>query len=196
MRINKMKITICALFVLLVTLSGPIPASAEPHEVIVDVGASLLESSIALDFIENNLNPSLEVKDTKVEFTDDGLQLKATKLVKFFPNVKFMALIDIRSSGDNQVELLIRKARVYGVELKWLSAKLVKYVEKKMTQGNISDYMTIAKKGWVKESGQKRAYSIVFQLDPAKIVNMVESPVIKDITVNSKALTLSVNSCK
>lgn len=179
---------------LVVSFCGPLAASAEPHEIIVDIDAAIFESSIALDFIEKNLNPSLDVKDTKVEFTDDGLKLNATKLVKFFPNVKFMALIDINCPGDNEVELLVRKARVYGVELKWLSAKLVKYVEKKMEQGKIKDYMSIIRKGWVKEDGESRAYSIVFKLNPAKIVNMVENPVIKDLSVNSNALTLAVNS--
>jgi len=160
---------------------------------ILKVKPELLQTSIARDMLARNVNSKIKIEDTKIEFTDSGLKCSGTKVVSFFPDVCFSTVIDINSPKSNYIELLIRETKIVGVELKWLASLVFGYLEKKVGDGKLGSYFSIAKQGWKKDAG-KKAYSILLKLKPENIVKALENPVIKDVSISSKSFNLTVDA--
>jgi len=173
--------------------SGAQAVFAKGPACILKVKPELLQTSIAQDMLARNVNSKIKIEDTKIEFTDLGLKCSGTKVITFFPDVSFSTVIDLSCPKSNYIELLIRETKIIGVELKWLSRLVFGYLEKKMEDGKLSSYFSIAKTGWKKDSGGT-AFSILLKLKPSNIVKALENPVIKDISISAKSFNLSVDA--
>jgi hypothetical protein len=165
-----------------------------PASILV-IKPDLFQTSLAKDVLARNVNSKIKLIDTVLEFTDNGLKCTATKEVTFFPDIPFSALIDVSCPKADFIELQIKEAKVIGVELKWLSAVIVNYLESKISEGKLNSYFSMVKKGWKRESKNSN-YSILLRLKPENIIKALENPVIEDVSISSEGLVLTVDAEK
>ena len=165
-----------------------------PASILV-IKPDLFQTSLAKDILARNVNSKVKLRDTVLEFTDKGLKCSSIKEVTFFPDFPFSALIDVSCPKANFIELQIKEAKVIGVELKWLSALVVNYLESKISEGKLNSYFSMVKQGWKRESSNSN-YSILLKLKPENIIKALENPVIEDVSISSEGLILIVDADK